>query len=389
MYHEPPHRSHASTAVPAERRRVAIVYPFFAHYRQPLLRELLLNGQHDYVLAGSKYDPVGGIPTMELADEPRFIATPLAQFRGRLLWQGGLIKLALRSDIDCLIYLGNAEFLSTWASALIARLRGRRVLFWTHGWLRRERGLKAGVRNAFYGIAHGLLLYGEHARCIGIERGFDPDELHVVYNSLDVQQQRQLRARITEDEVRATRHELFGAAQTPIVIAVGRLTWSKRFDLLIDAAATLTRSGHPVNVLIVGTGPAEQSLRAQAAGAGVKVVFFGPCYDEPTLARLFLSANVTVSPGNVGLTCMHSLGYGVPVITHDNAAEQGPEWEAITPGVTGALFSQNGVAALAEAIRQWTQDASIAAATRRECIRIIDERYHPAVQRQLIDAAAH
>jgi glycosyltransferase involved in cell wall biosynthesis len=141
-------------------------------------------------------------------------------------------------------------------------------------------------------------------------------------------------------------------------------------------------------VLIVGTGPAENSLRELAAAGNVPVVFYGACYDEPTLARLFAAANVTVSPGNVGLTCMHSLGYGVPVITHDDADAQMPEWEAITPGVTGDFFSRDAVNELADAIRRWTAAPRVSETTRRHCIRMVEERYHPRVQRQLFERAA-
>ena len=42
-----------------------------------------------------------------------------------------------------------------------------------------------------------------------------------------------------------------------------------------------------------------------------------------------------VSPGNVGLTAIHSLSYGTPVLTHNNFNNQMPEVESIQPGFNG------------------------------------------------------
>ena len=46
-----------------------------------------------------------------------------------------------------------------------------------------------------------------------------------------------------------------------------------------------------------------------------------------------MAANVTVSPGPIGLTAIQSLTYGVPAITNDEFSTQGPEFETIEPGV--------------------------------------------------------
>lgn len=54
-----------------------------------------------------------------------------------------------------------------------------------------------------------------------------------------------------------------------------------------------------------------------------------------TNAEFIYNADLCVSPGNVGLTAMHSLVFGCPVITHNCFEWQMPEFEAIQPGITG------------------------------------------------------
>lgn len=368
------------------RQKVAIIYPFFAHYRAPVLRELIVNGAHDYYLLGDVADPGGSIKTIDFDGEPRFIPTRSKHLPAGVMWQGGLLGAALGGSYDCYIFLGNAAWPATWLAATVARLRGCRVLFWTHGWTRPERGLKRAFRAAFYRIAHGLLLYGHYARDIGMRQGFAPRRLQVIYNSLDFELQRTLLEPISDDDRCHTRRELFGST-APVVIASSRLTAIKRFDMLITALGSVNRGSRQVNLLIIGNGPEQAALAALAQREGVQAVFVGECYDEQRLAILFSCANVTVSPGNVGLTCMHSLAYGVPVVTHDVPAEQGPEWEAITAGVTGDFFKAGSVESLAQAIATWTTAPLVAPATRRRCIESIRSKYHPAVQRQLIDTA--
>lgn len=367
------------------RQKVAIVYPFFAHYRAPVLRELMSNGAHDYYFLGDAADPSGSIKTIDFDGEPRFIQTRSKHLSGAVMWQGGLLGAAMKGTYDCYIFLGNAAWPATWLAALSARLRGRRVLFWTHGWTRPDRGLKRMFRAAFYRLAHGLLLYGHHARDIGLRQGFSPAQLQVIYNSLDFELQHRLIQGIGDADRCHTRRELFGSTD-PVVIASARLTRIKRFDVLVRALGLVNRTRR-VNLLLVGDGPEHESLARLAQQEGVHAVFEGACYDERRLARLFSIANATVSPGNVGLTCMHSLAYGVPVITHDDPEEQMPEWEAITAGETGALFAKGSIESLAAAIEQWTRTPLVPPHTRQRCIESIRTRYHPAVQRQLIDTA--
>ncbi len=115
--------------------------------------------------------------------------------------------------------------------------------------------------------------------------------------------------------------------------------------------------------------------------------FYGPCYDETVLAELIASANATVAPGMVGLTAMHSLAYGTPVITHDSPMHQSPEWEVITPGRNGGFFENGNVADLARAIREWTRTAAKDPAVRERCFEPLERIYNARHMRRAFDWA--
>jgi 1,2-diacylglycerol 3-alpha-glucosyltransferase len=370
------------------RKRIAFFNPIFAHYRSALLRELRASDAFDYFLFGDTRDRYGQIPACDLSTEPRFRHTPYVRFLRVLAWQKGIVAPTLLGDFDGYILEGDAYYLSTWVGAIFARLRRRRVLFWSHGWTRSDRGIKHLVRRLFYRLADGLLLYGDRARTLGIECGFAAERLYVMYNSLDFEQQRQLRTAVQPGEVASVRGELFGPEPLPIVIATARLTEKKRFDQLIRALGILNRRGKKVGLLLVGDGPARAALESLARSEGVQVVFAGACYEEAALARYFACACVTASPGEVGLTCMHSLGYGVPVVTHNDPARQMPEFEAIIPGITGDLFEPGDVEDLAVKLDRWTPAAGdVPEAVRHACLSRIETRYHARFQARTIELA--
>lgn len=81
----------------------------------------------------------------------------------------------------------------------------------------------------------------------------------------------------------------------------------------------------------------KQQLQQQVKSYNLanNIWFYGACYDEIKNAALIYNADLCVSPGNVGLTAMHSMVFGTPVITHNDFKWQMPEFEAIEPGKTG------------------------------------------------------
>jgi glycosyltransferase involved in cell wall biosynthesis len=303
------------------------------------------------------------------------------------MWQWGAVTWAIRREFDTVIMHAVPHWPCTWIGALLARALGKRVLFWGHGHLYEPRGLKGLLRRLFYALPHEHLVYGRTAKEIMLRHGWKPEQVHVIYNSLDTDAQVRIRQSMNGTHRKATRTSLFGRTDIPVAICTTRLIRIRRLDLLIDALHSLGRANHPVALILVGEGPERAALQSQAARLGVRVHFEGACYDEHRIAELIGASTVTVAPGKVGLTAMHSLVYGVPVITHSDADDQMPEWEAIIPGVTGALFARDSVEGLEAAIREWTRDPWPSEPTRRACESIIDRFWNPHVQRRLIEHA--
>lgn len=367
-------------------KRVACVYHFYAHYRAAVMGGLLRSRRFDLTLLGaadsSGYDAT--IKPWVPGDRRRFRATPLRRLRGELLWQGGVIGRALSPRYDAIVFLASMNFASTWIAAPLARLSGKRVLFWAHGWTRPERGLKRLIRRCYFRLAGIQMLYGRRARRIAIGEGFDPRSLWVIYNSLDYPEQRRQREAVDPAELPALRAELFGDPDLAVVVCTTRLVALRRLDQLLRAVAAMPRK---VGVLLVGDGPERARLEALASELGVAARFVGACYDEAQIARYVMCAAVAVAPGKVGLTAMHCLAYGVPVVTHDDPGDQMPEWEAIVPGRTGDLFRRDDEADLARVVARWIDGVRDRDAVARDCIAAVERFYNPSFQVAVIEAA--
>ena len=137
----------------------------------------------------------------------------------------------------------------------------------------------------------------------------------------------------------------------------------------------------------VGDGPEVHNLQLQSKAEGVEglVKFYGECHDEETLSDLIYAADACVAPGNVGLTAMHSLVYGTPVITHDDKSWQMPEFEAIVPGVNGDFFIKGSLRDLTDKICEWLDCiATDRSVIRAACYEIIDQKYNPMHQAKVI-----
>ena len=74
------------------------------------------------------------------------------------------------------------------------------------------------------------------------------------------------------------------------------------------------------------------------------VILLGSIYTEAELAPWFLSAKFCLHPEAIGLSLLHSFGYGLPVLTHNNADFHGPEFAVIQDGVNSITYNYGDMA---------------------------------------------
>lgn len=360
------------------KKKLCLIYNLAPKYREGIYR--LIDGAYDcHWVFGENDRDIKGMDLAMLKD-----ATEVKNCRlhGHWYWQRGVVSLLRK--YDTFFMLGELFCLSTWVLALLAKCsRKKKVYFWSHGWYGREDLVKRIIKKVFFHLADGTFLYGNYARGLMLKEGFSEERLFVIHNSLNYDAQLPLRRLLQFSDIY---RQHFQNAH-PTLIFIGRLTQVKRLDLVIDAVAALKEKGQDYNVVFVGDGEKKEALMRQAAGQGIAAWFYGACYDEAENAELIYNADLCVAPGNVGLTAIHTMMFGTPVLTHNAFAHQMPEFEAIREGQTGTFFDYGSADSLAAAIGRWfAENGDKREAIRRACYNEIDAYWTPQYQMDVIKA---
>jgi len=354
---------------------VAFVLNFAPHYRKRIIQLLQLDLEASIYAGERTFGKIKALEDIELSD--KITRLPFRRLFKNIYWLSGTISLSFKPYSKYVI-TGQPHGLSFWVMLFVNKILGKKTYLWTHGWYGNEHGIKSKFKKIFYKLSDGVFLYGNYAKELMLKEGFRDDELFVIYNSLDYTKQKELQKNLKP----SSEYPDHFKNDLPIVVFIGRLTKEKKLDLIIEALK-LSACKNPFNIVYIGDGPAraELSLKAEKDNLEDKIWFYGSCYDEKKIAELIFNADICVSPGFVGLTAMHSLVFGTPVITHGTFEEQMPEFEAIEEGKTGSFFEKNNVESLSNKISNWFENHPTKSSTViQECMDVIDKKYNPNVQ---------
>lgn len=296
---------------------------------------------------------------------------------GKYLWVTGLLSLPFKK-YDSFMVTATA-YNTGIPFAVLCRLFGKKVYGWGHG----ERQVNKKSYLFFklrYWLFTGFFSYGEKGKERLIELGIPAKKIHVIYNSLGGHVDANERKQCYSDELKA----YFGNTY-PILLFVGRLTKVKQLDWLIQAIQHHDNRELKYNLLIIGEGEEGTNLRNMAEESGVsnRIWFYGECYDDSKLNTLIYNSDLCVSPGNVGLTALHAMMYGTPVLSHDDFETQMPEYETIVPGETGMLYRHGSFEDFCKKIEEWISSPIDREQIRNNCYRMINGKWNSENQIQV------
>jgi len=298
------------------------------------------------------------------------------------IWQKKAWRLVFKPYKHYII-TGSPGSLSNWVIVLFSHILGKKVHAWTHGMKGKNTTFGKFIAKRFYQLCHTILLYGDYSKAVMLREGFKEKKLIPIYNSLDYPKQLEVRKKLVNSDVYK---ELF-KNDDPVLIYIGRIQKSKKIDLLIEAIKILRSQGTNCNLNIIGEDidGSDISNMVKEYDLEGRVNFYGPSYDEQEVGKLMYNSDLCVTPGLIGLTAIHALTYGVPVVTSDTFAQHGPEFEAIKAGVTGDFFENGNVNDLCDKISNWiTIEDKRRELIRRNAFDTIDEKYNPFYQVNLL-----
>lgn len=318
---------------------VTVVQPAIPHYRVDFFARLARHYGDAFRVCGSTLE-VGALTARDTRWPWEQTLGPIRSLPGGLQWQDGVGEIPVAKG-DRLIVWGAPRALSNLGLILKARMRGAKVIWWGHFLSPTSRPWRHALRIVLMRGVHGLLFYTEHeveayrATPAGAR---DPRPVGALNNGIDTV------------PIAARRAPYLAAERAPAAMFIGRLTEKSRLGLAFEALARPEARGLTLHV--IGDGEDAAALRDKATGLGLaeRVVWHGASTDEDQIAAVANRVRFFLYPGDVGLSLVHGLAYGLPAVIHESALDHMPEVAAFAPGVNGAAFRRGDAADLGRVV---------------------------------------
>jgi starch synthase len=146
--------------------------------------------------------------------------------------------------------------------------------------------------------------------------------------------------------------------EIPLLGSIGRMTYQKGLDLVLESADQLT--SHPAQLVVLGSGEQwQQEAFQQLARANPGRIAVQIGYDEGLAHQIEAGADIFLMPSRFepcGLNQMYSQRYGTPVVAHatgglvDSVIDYNPQLSGSSKTATGFLFSPMTQEKLTEAV---------------------------------------
>jgi rhamnosyl/mannosyltransferase len=166
------------------------------------------------------------------------------------------------------------------------------------------------------------------------------------------------------------------AQNNPVTfLFVGRLVYYKGCDVLLEAFAQIRGAAQ---LVIIGSGPLEQALKAKAAQLGLsETVSFKGYLDDEAIRRHLADCDIFLLPSIAkteafGLVQIEAMAYGKPVV---NTQLPGGVPYVSLDGVTGLTVPPGDAAALATAMQTLADDPALRRQLGQAACRRVRESY--------------
>lgn len=278
-------------------------------------------------------------------------------------WQVGAFSVPFCAH-DIVVVCGAPRNLSTLLLLVRARMRGATTIWWGQYWSSTSKRYRHYLRLKMSRLADAILFYTDSEIDRFREDGWTHQgQIGALNNGIDLTAVRNLRK--PYDLVTRGRNLLF----------IGRLTDKAALPLAIRALSEPSMQG--VHLHVIGGGSIESDLRAFAAACGVadQITWYGGTINESKIAEIANRCSAFLYPGQVGLSLIHAMGYGLPSIVHDQHLRHMPEIAAFEDGVTGVTFHEGRSRSLAEKASWLLREPVVTAKMSERCVAVTEHEF--------------
>lgn len=221
----------------------------------------------------------------------------------------GLLKLLKKNQPDAIIVESSLNFWSTFVAVIYKKVTKKKVDIygWSSGYFTKDSKVLNMIRYFIFNQFDGCFLYHNRAKKIFLDKlnisntlviGNSPGNKKI-YDNIKSIKDRGV-AEIVRNKYSQYKY---------IALFVGKLTQSKKVDVLINSAKELDKLG--CCVVIIGDGPVKYELEQICTSNNV--FFLGKI--EEDVDAYFQAADIFIMPGTGGMALLQAAYNGLPVIT--------------------------------------------------------------------------
>lgn len=354
---------------------VAVITNVVPLYRRDFYRRLADKGNIEVTVFCQKY-----MPGMNLKLAHGDLSVQIVELRflslreEKLVWQFLPLRRLWRK-FDVYIFYGNPRVISSVLWASLFKLCGMKVALWGQVHSAGAASVLERIRLLWWRMFDGFFVYNDSEVQSLASQGFSTKIIVGMNNGLNQARIDAIKLGWTKERLAAWK-EKHCVGNKPILLSCGRLNKAHRYDLALQAISRL--SGQRPIWHVIGRGPEEPKLKMLAERLGLKedVRWLGAVYEEEELAPWFLASTAFLHPGAAGLSVLHAFGYGLPVITHDNAENHYPEFAAVKNNVNALLYHGDEVPSLVSKIEELLSDPARRLSLGTSALRTAREEYN-------------
>lgn len=259
------------------------------------------------------------------------------------------IKLFLKYDL--IVIEGNPRNISHFFFSTFCLIFNKKVVLWTMAHSSNSNTYLENARLLWTKFFNFLFVYTEAETDYLRIRGFRRNTIISMNNGLN---QDYIDLCKSEWDIikLATWKEKNNISDKICLISSARLDKKNKFEYVLHALSKLVLKYPKIFWILIGDGNERPHLVNLSKKLKLEnnVAFIGELYSEEELCPWFLSSDLFIHPGSIGLSLMHAYGYGLPVITHNNISNHSPEISIFKDNHTGFFYEEGNLNSFIECL---------------------------------------
>jgi glycosyltransferase involved in cell wall biosynthesis len=298
------------------------------HYRVPLFRKLY--DELGIVVRHSRARKGASLKEQQDIDFPTISLPRLYIGKAPTSMIQCILPTLLKQKPHIVITEFSLQYMTFWLLMLLRPFFGYKLVVWTHGVKSKEllhpfTTFRSKIQLWVYQHAHAIILYSEGNKRILSKHVNKPEKIFVAGNTLDTEKLEEIYGGLAKAGKSRIKKQL-GFTHRHNLVFIGRLLKRKRLDILFEAFE-LIQDQFDVGIHIIGDGPEKEFVR-HFKKESENIIYHGAINDLELSSKYLFASELMIMPGYVGLSVVHAMAMGCPVITcrqDEKGPYHGPE----------------------------------------------------------------